>query len=90
MELSGGYILKVLAVYDNGGKTFDRFTVYYDEIESSHNGVEMYYCVSMSENSFHQCGGMHGSGKLGKHNGKEISFGDLPDKCKEVVRQDLN
>jgi hypothetical protein len=78
--------MKIKAIYDNGGKTLDRYTVYYDEKEKS----GMYTCLGMSERPFHPQGfGQHSSGQLGRHNGKRIKFEALPAQCQRAVKQDL-
>ena len=77
--------MKIKAIYDNGGKSFDRYTVYYDEKDG-----QFYSCLGMSENPFHPQGcGYHSSGILGRHNGKRISFDELPIACQKAVNQDL-
>lgn len=77
--------MNVLRVYDNGGETFDRFTVYY----STDFGNGHFECRTMSENPFHPQGfGQMCSGQLGLHNGKEIEFDDLPAPCRKLVLMD--
>ena len=82
------------SIYDNGGETIDRYTVYYGGRGSvrvdSRTGSVLRVCVSMSESPFHPQGfGQHGEGMPGKHNGKRISFSDLPDQCQSLVNGDL-
>ena len=82
--------MKILAIYDNGGKTIDRYTVYYDFIEQEKNGKVFYNCLCMSENPFHYmsvC--QHSSGMLGRHNGKRITFEQLPEDCQKIVNNEL-
>lgn len=82
--------IKVIAIYDNGGKTADRYTVYYNIVESIRNGNNLYACLGMSEHPFHPQGiGMHSSGRLGRHNGRRIPFDKLPTDCQKAVLQDL-
>ena len=79
---------KYIRVYDNGGKTFDRYTVVY-----TRTGHHEY--VGLSERPFHPQGFcQHGENdspidypRYG-HIGKKISFEDLPNDCKLVVFQD--
>ena len=79
------YPAGIIAIYDNGGKTFDRFTVYF----KGGNG-RMFACLGMSENPFHPQGfGQHSTGMLGRHNGKRISFADLPADCRRCALQSL-
>jgi len=78
--------MEVLKVYDNGGETFDRYTVYYSEKETP----TLHMCRGMSENPSHPQGfGIFSSGMLGDHNGKEITLEDLPEACQELVKYDL-
>jgi len=78
--------MEIKAIYDNGGKTVDRYTVYYDEPTGN-----VYPCVGMSSNPCHPQGfGQHSEGILGRHNGKRIKFEDLPIDCQRVVLQDIN
>tara|TARA_Y100001973_G_scaffold99675_1_gene159248 strand:- start:740 stop:988 length:249 start_codon:yes stop_codon:yes gene_type:complete len=78
--------MKIKAIYDNGGKTFDRFTVYYNLPETN----SLWAGRGMSSNPFHPLGfGQWISGCLGKHNGKKIKFKDLPKDCQNLVKSDL-
>ena len=79
--------MKIKAIYDNGGETFDRFTVYYTERER--NGF--YMGRGMSEHPCHPQGfGQCVSGQLGKHNGKRIKFDELPTDCRKLIKSDLS
>lgn len=76
----------IKAIYDNGGKTADRYTVYYDAEPRG----KMYQCLGMDDRPFHPQGfGQHSSGMLGAHNGKRITFDALPDDCQHAVLRDL-
>jgi hypothetical protein len=82
--------MNILAIYDNGGKTADRYTVYFDYVEKTVSGKRFYTCVGMSERPFHPQGfGQHGSGQPGNHNGKKIEFGILPVDCRKLVLQEF-
>ena len=82
--------LKIIAIYDNGGKTLDRYTVYYNFVEGVVEGHKLYACLNMNEAHFHPQGiGMHSSGQLGRHNGKRIKLEDLPLDCQQAVKNDL-
>lgn len=84
---SHDYPVGVKAIYDNGGKTFDRYTVYYNDAGAKPG---YYQYVGMSEHPFAPNGfGQHGEGMLGAHNGKKISFATLPQDCKRLVKRDL-
>ncbi len=80
--------MKIKAIYDNGGETFDRYTVVYNALATGKPGV--YEAVGMSEDPFHPQGfGQHCSAMLGKHLGKRITFKQLPKDCQKLVTQDL-
>jgi hypothetical protein len=87
--------MRILAVYDNGGESFDRYTVYYDANIQRWTTVEghpreILEGRGMSENPCHPQGfGQMIQGTLGEHNGKEISFSELPQACKDLVNSDL-
>jgi hypothetical protein len=66
----------ILKIYDNP-KYFDRYTVYLSDTE----------CLGMSENPLSPLGFcQHSTGKIGKHNGKEIQLSDLPEACKKALK----
>jgi hypothetical protein len=79
--------MKILEIRDNGGETFDRYTVVYDQIGDSQGNYE---AVGMSEHPFHPQGfGQHCTAMTGKHLGKRIKFSDLPKDCQKLVNRDL-
>jgi hypothetical protein len=84
--------MKIKYIYDNGGETADRYTVYYAErgaLTHTRKGT-LRMCLSMSEAPTHPQGiGQHGYGMPGRHNGKRITFEELPKACQEVVMRDL-
>jgi hypothetical protein len=77
-------------VYDNGGRSADRYTVVY----SGNYGSYLY--LGMNSAPFHPQGiGMHGEGKHGPidrptygHLGKKIKYADLPPDCRRAVLED--
>jgi hypothetical protein len=80
-----------LAIYDNGGKTFDRFTVIFANILEREKPTRSYYAIGMSEHPRHPQGfGQHCSAMAGRHLGKRILFASLPEDCKSVVMQDCS
>jgi len=91
-KLMPGGIPKYIRCYDNGGKTFDRYTVIYTRAQSF--GMKGYTVgVGMSENPFHPQGfGQHFEYQNyqynGKSGGKRIKFADLPENCRKVVVSD--
>jgi hypothetical protein len=79
--------MKAIKIYDNGGKTADRYTVVY-MTERERDGT--YAAVGMSEQPFHPQGfGQHCTAMPGPHLGKRIPFAALPLDCQRLVRQDL-
>lgn len=79
--------MKIKAIYDNGGKTADRYTVYFD-LKNPNNGL--WYGLAMNAEPFHPQGfGQHVEGALGRHNGKRITLAALPEDCKKLVKQEL-
>ena len=76
--------IKIMAVYDNQGKSLDRYTVVLHEFADAENH---YTCLAMSSNPTHPQGiGLHSSCKMGKHMGKRIKFYQLPSECQIVVK----
>lgn len=74
-------------VYDNGGKTADRYTVVYLDFPAKDG---CYEAVGMSAAPFHPQGFcQHTEALPGEHLGAEIGFADLPKDCQTVVRKDL-
>lgn len=74
--------MTILKIYDNEGKTFDRYTVVTD---GKHNGL--YECLSLSEHpedplGFSQCGYC----MIGSHLGKEIKFDELTLELQEHIK----
>ncbi len=79
--------LRNVKIYDNGGKTMDRYTAAYTDWE----GAKEYYCTmrAMSSDPFHALGfGQMCEGQTGNHLGKRIKFADLPQSCQELILQD--
>ena len=80
--------LKSVRCYDNGGKTFDRFTVVY--LDYPERGRNIYSARGMSENPTHPQGfGQGCTAQLGRHLGKRIAFSELPEACRKVVLADI-
>ena len=80
--------MKNVRIYDNGGKTADRFTaVYMNQPE----GRGLFGARGMCERPFHPQGiGMYIAAAPGRHLGKRITFEQLPTDCQKAVRQDLH
>ena len=73
-------------IYDNGGETFDRFTVVYLSIPDGPNNEPMYLGMGNDPRGFAQ----HGYCNPGNHLGALIRFDDLPDACQRLVERELN
>lgn len=75
-------------IYDNAGKTADRYTVVYMDEPEHKKGL--YSARGMSAHPFHPLGiGEYCTAMPGKHLGKRISFNELPEDCQKLVLQDL-
>lgn len=101
-NLLPGGVPKYVRVYDNGGGTFDRYTVVYTGRYTGRPAGGCEY-IGMSENPCHPQGfGQHGEAReiidsvgcrppgIGRSNhlGKRIRFTDLPEPCQRVVMTD--
>ena len=93
---------KWVRCYDNGGRSFDRYTVVYTGTYTRRTGGLHGY-VGMSSNPFHPQGfGQHGESDnsidaplgwapaIGRkcHLGTRIPFEDLPEDCQKLVTND--
>jgi hypothetical protein len=75
--------------YDNGGKTFDRYTVVY--MDEPENRPGCFAARGMSRNPFHPQGfGQYCIATPGRHLGRRIAFKDLPEDCQRLVTSDLS
>lgn len=98
------YPAGVVAVYDNGGKTVDRYTVVYEPFPLAYPcrayaaGTPVFGYVCMSGAPFHPQGvcqhgeatGQRPRGGWGGTCGKVIRFEDLPEDCQRAVLLDLD
>lgn len=86
---------RYIRCYDNGGTSFDRYTVVFTG-RYTHKTNRAFWYLGMSENPFHPQGfGQHGESEFKpidtpsyKHLGKKIEFKDLPKDCQKLVMQD--
>ena len=86
----------VVAVYDNGGQTIDRYTVVYTPEQHS-PGLDYFSWVYMSGEPTHPQGVcQHGEGTTRPLSGwgtpdhnQVIAFEELPEQCQQIVQQDL-
>lgn len=80
--------MKNLRIYDNNGKTFDRYTVVY--MDQPENAPNTFAALGMSSDPCHPQGfGQHCSAMPGRHLGKRIQFNELPFECQRLVLRDL-
>jgi hypothetical protein len=86
-------LLKITAIYDNGGKTVDRYTVVLHRVQPHpYVGVppHVYACLSLSDDPDSPQGfSQFGPCVLGDHLGREIRFEDLPENVQEHIRKRL-
>ncbi|QBP14412.1 hypothetical protein DDF84_032345 (plasmid) [Cupriavidus metallidurans] len=78
-------ISKQVRLYDNGGKTLDRYTAVY-LFDRERTG--MYGARGMNESPFHGIGA-YCSAAPGRHLGRRVSLADLPSDCQRLVRTDV-
>ena len=77
-----------IRIYDNNGKTYDRYTVVY--MNEPENGFKTYAARAMNAYPFHPQGfGQYCTAMPGRHLGKRIKFEELPKDCQKLVLQDL-
>lgn len=76
-----------ISCYDFGSG-IDRYTVVFDCLSERNR---LYY-IGMSYNPYHPLGfGQYGEGKKeSAYFGKRISFADLPDDCRRLVKEELS
>lgn len=86
-----------IRIYDNGGKTYDRYTaVFMGREECREYGgfgrplIRTFEALSFNENPFHPLGfGMHATAMPGRHLGKRVKLEDLPEKAQQFVKQNM-
>ena len=77
-----------LKIYDNGGKTQDRYTVVF--MERPEREARLFEALGMDSSPFHPQGfGQHCSAMTGGHLGQRILFEQLPPDCQKFVEQNL-
>jgi hypothetical protein len=77
-----------VAVYDNGGKTIDRYTaVFINELE---NRPWLFAALAMNSEPFHPQGfGQHCTAMRSRQLGKRIDSTKLSEDCQQFIRQNL-
>jgi hypothetical protein len=84
-----------IACYDNGGESFDRYTVVYMDERDGCPSLplgrgNLFACIGMSSEPFHPQGfGQHSTAMPGPHLGRRIAFASLPEDCQKVVLRDV-
>jgi hypothetical protein len=87
-------IPRYIRCYDNGGKSFDRYTVVFTG-RYTHKTNHSFWYLGMSTNPFHPQGyGQHGESNFMpidrpkySHLGKKIKFENLPEDCQKCVKE---
>ena len=67
--------MKNISIYDNGGKTFDRITVIFNDRKIVTNDGVLYECIAASENGSGFF--LHSEAMKGAHLGQKIDFSKL-------------
>jgi len=77
-----------IRIYDNGGKTADRFTaVFMDQPEK---GFNTFAALGFDERPFHPQGfGQHTSAMPGRHLGRRIKFQDLKKDGQRLIQREM-
>jgi hypothetical protein len=83
-----------LRAYDNGGETFDRYTIL--DLDSPYSTPRINLCseitprsaIGASEHPFHPQGfGQHCAAMPGRHLGKRVAIKNLPPDVQKFVKQ---
>lgn len=79
---------KNISIYDNGGKTFDRITVLFNDSKRLTKDGFIYDCLACSHSGsgFFQ----HSSAMKGKHLGKKVSFDNLSTELQKRLKTYFN
>lgn len=80
----------VLKIYDNGGKTADRYAIIFKDWRYW-NGDRLFQCLGLSENPTHPQYGVSlwGEAILGRHLGKVIQWENLPENVRDHAEKRL-
>ena len=77
--------------YDNGGKTYDRYTVVFMDQSYGDSAPSLKVALGMSTHPSHPLGfGQYTSAMVGPHLGKQIKFEELPPDCQQCVLNDMS
>ena len=80
--------LKNLSIYDNGGETYDRITIIFNDTKRITADGYLYTCLGCSLNGigFFE----HSEAMKGRHLGKKISFEDLSKELQQTLKNYYN
>jgi hypothetical protein len=88
--------MEKIKIYDNGGKTCDRYTIIFLQRKTRYTtDGQLYEALASSDNPFHPLGFGHHveclapSKQSGKFLGKKIKFTDLPEQVQQFVEENL-
>jgi hypothetical protein len=84
---------KVCVIYDNGGETFDRYTVIFKAFRARGYGLVYPYIGASSHPFAPQGFGQHGESRYSirePHLGKRIAFDDVPPDVQMFIIQELS
>lgn len=81
--------LKVIAVYDNGGKSLDRYTIVTNDIVSQHPFTKKYTYFALSASEAGAGVFMWVLCERGKHLGKKIQLSDLSEELQYKIKDAL-
>ena len=80
--------MKNVRLYDNGGKSYDRYTAVFMDRPLGYNNL--FEALGFNDFPFHPTGfGQHCHAQPGRHLGKRITLDALPDDAKQFVNQNL-
>lgn len=78
---------KDLTIYDNGGESFDRITVVFNNTKRKEGNLNFYNAIGSCETgkTFYQ----HTTAQKGKHLGKKIQFFELSDELQKRILEEI-
>ena len=79
--------MEIKSIYDNGGKTLDRYTIVTTIKRKHRDGHWLYNCICSSENGLGVF--MWGECMVGRHLGKKIQLEDLSKELQQRIKNEL-
>lgn len=77
--------MKIIAIYDNGGETMDRYTIVFNTYHDHRKTLRE--CLALSSNPSDPQGfSQWSSCQIGKHLGKKLKFEQLPELIQKHVQ----